>query len=249
LEINRETGQLATALTPPELIEAEVYLVVPPEAAQWAEASGLPTPPETYDVISAPIAKSPDVHIASPEMLSQIGGKLRISGTAAGDSFEYYRLQVGQGLHPTTWVQIGENRSTPVKDGVLGEWDTNNLNGLYTIQLMVVDEQQLVKTDFIQITVDNQAPRVVIHYPGQEQELFLSNDYVIFQTIIEDNSIERVDYYLDDELIGSLRNDPFSFPWIPKLGRHALEVVALDRAGNIEKATVDFSVIPGGNSP
>jgi len=249
LEINRETGQLATALTPPELIEAEVYLVVPPEAAQWAEASGLPTPPETYDVISAPITKSPDVHIASPEMLSQIGGKLRISGTAAGDSFEYYRLQVGQGLHPTTWVQIGENRYTPVKDGVLGEWDTSNLNGLYTIQLMVVDEQQLVKTDFIQITVDNQAPRVVIHYPGQEQELFLSNDYVIFQTIIEDNSIERVDYYLDDELIGSLRNEPFSFPWIPKLGSHALEVVALDRAGNIEKATVDFSVIPGGNSP
>jgi hypothetical protein len=90
---------------------------------------------------------------------------------------------------------------------------------------------------------------VVIYYPGHEQELFLSNDYVIFQTIIEENSIERVEYYLDGELIGSKRDQPFNFPWIPKLGSHALEVVALDRAGNIEKAMVDFSVIPGGNSP
>ena len=249
LEINRETGQLATALTPPELIDAQVYLVVPPIAAQWAEASGLPTPPETYDVISAPLTKSPEVRIASPEMLSQIAGRIVIRGTATGDTFEFYRLQVGQGLNPTSWVQIGENRSTPVKNGVLGEWDTGDSNGLYTIQLMVVDEQQLVETDFIQVTVDNQAPQVTIHYPSQNQELTMSSDYIIFQTIIVDNSIERVDYYLNDELIGSQRNKPFSFPWIPILGSHILEVAALDRAGNIEKAVVDFSVIPKGNSP
>ena len=54
---------------------------------------------------------------------------------------------------------------------------------------------------------------------------------------------------LNDELIGSQRNKPFSFPWIPMLGSHILEVAALDRAGNIEKAVVDFSVIPNSNSP
>jgi hypothetical protein len=248
-EINRETGQLATALTPPELIDSQVYLVVPPSAAQWAEASGLTTPPETYDVISLPVTKSPDVQIASPEMLSQIAGRILISGTATGNSFEYYRLQVGQGLNPTSWLQIGDNHSKPVNKGVLGEWDTSDLNGLYTMQLMVVDEQQLVETDFIQVTVDNQVPQVTIHHPGQNQELTLSNLYIIFQTTIIDNLIERVDFYLDDELIGSLRNEPFSFPWIPKLGNHTLEVVAHDRAGNIGKASVDFSVIPGGNSP
>ena len=249
LEINRETGQLATALTPPELIDSQVFLVVPPAAAQWAEVSGLPTPPETYDVISAPVTKSPDVRIASPEMLSQISGGIVISGTAAGDSFEYYRLHVGQGLNPTSWLQIGENHSTPVKEGVLGEWNTGDLNGLFTIQLMVVDEQQLVESDFIQVTVDNLAPNVTIHYPNQNQELTLSSDYIIFQTIIVDNSIERADFYLDDELIGSLRSEPYSFPWTPDLGSHTLEVIALDRAGNIERAVVEFSVIPGGNSP
>ncbi len=249
LDVNRDTGHLATAFTPPELIDSQVYLVIPPAAAQWAEASGLPTPPETYDVISAPPANSRDVHIASPKMLSQIAGKFLIHGTAAGNSFEYYRLQAGQGINPTSWLQIGENSYSPVEGGVLAEWDTTDLNGLYTIQLMVVNDQQLVEIDSIQVTIDNIPPGIAIQYPSQNQDLTLDSDYIVFQTTIVENSIERVDYYLDDRLIGTLRNEPYSLPWIPQLGSHSLKIIALDRAGNSKQTTVDFSVIPERNSP
>jgi len=35
-QVNRETGRLATVFTPPELIEEKIYLVTPPNAAEWA---------------------------------------------------------------------------------------------------------------------------------------------------------------------------------------------------------------------
>ena len=38
--INNQTGRLATIYTPTEFLEEKVYLVVPPEAADWARAAG-----------------------------------------------------------------------------------------------------------------------------------------------------------------------------------------------------------------
>lgn len=45
-QINRETELLATVFTPPELIEEQVYMLIPPIATEWATNAGLPFPPE-----------------------------------------------------------------------------------------------------------------------------------------------------------------------------------------------------------
>ncbi len=44
-QIDTATGQLADANTPPERIATQVFLVLPPEAQEWARAKGLPQPP------------------------------------------------------------------------------------------------------------------------------------------------------------------------------------------------------------
>jgi membrane peptidoglycan carboxypeptidase len=149
--INRETNLLATVFTLPQLIEERVYLVVPPEARSWAESAGLAIPPANYDVIQAP-PFDPDVNILSPELFSEVNGKVIITGTAAGTDFVSYRILVGQGLNPQEWIQVAEGTES-VTNGPLAEWDTSELSGLYAVQLQVVRSDQRVDTAIIQVTV------------------------------------------------------------------------------------------------
>jgi membrane peptidoglycan carboxypeptidase len=149
--VNRETGLLATVFTLPQLVEDRVYLVVPAEARSWAESAGLEIPPATYDVIQAPQI-NPNVNITSPELFAEVSGRVKITGTAAGENFASYRVLVGQGLNPQEWIQVAEG-NRPVTNNVLAEWDTNGLSGLYAVQLQVVRSDQRVETAIIQVTV------------------------------------------------------------------------------------------------
>jgi membrane peptidoglycan carboxypeptidase len=153
-QVNRETGYLATVFTPPELVEARVYMAVPPEAKEWAEAAGLPTPPTSYDTVQTPPV-SPDVHITAPAMFAELHGAVEIIGTASGADFAYYRLEYGQGLNPQTWVQIGSNVTTPVEEGILSTWDTTGLNGLYALRLLVVRGDMRVEHAVILVSLAN----------------------------------------------------------------------------------------------
>jgi membrane peptidoglycan carboxypeptidase len=149
--INRETGLLATVFTLPQLIEERVYLVVPSEARSWAESAGLAVPPSAYDVIQAPQLNA-EVQVTSPALFTEVSGTVNIEGTAAGSDFLSYRVLVGQGLNPQEWILVAEG-SEPVTNGLLAEWDTNGLMGLYAIQLQVLRSDQRVDTAISQVTV------------------------------------------------------------------------------------------------
>ena len=150
--INRETGLLATVFTPPELIENHVYLLVPENARDWARSAGLEIPPASYDAIQAPPV-NPTVNITLPGLFAEVSDVVKIVGTASGDDFAYYRLQVGKGLNPQEWIQLGSDVISPVEDGVLAEWDTGGLSGLYAVQLQVVRTDQRVDMAVIQVTI------------------------------------------------------------------------------------------------
>lgn len=152
--INKETGLLATVFTPEHLVEKRVFMSIPSEAQFWAIGANLPIPPTQYDTIQAQTPLS-TVKITSPDMLEEITGKVSIKGTAGGDNFSYYRLQYGQGLYPQNWAQIGTNIKQPVNNGSLAEWDTTGLHGLYTIQLMVIQTDNSLKTSTIQVSINN----------------------------------------------------------------------------------------------
>jgi membrane peptidoglycan carboxypeptidase len=149
--VNRETGLLATVFTLPQLIEERVYLVVPADARSWAEGAGLDIPPANYDVIQAPRFDE-NVNITTPALFSEVNGDVEIRGTAAGEGFLSYRVLIGQGLNPREWIQIASG-GQPVTNGLLASWNTEDLNGLYALQLQVVRSDQRVDTAIIQVTI------------------------------------------------------------------------------------------------
>jgi hypothetical protein len=151
-DINRETGLLATVFTPPELIEKRVYMIVPESARDWAASAGLKVPPASYDAIQIP-SLNPKANITAPKLFADVNDVVKIVGTASGENFSYYRVQVGKGLNPQQWIQLGGDMTTPVESGVLAEWDTKGLSGLYAVQLLVVRSDQKVDSAVIQVTV------------------------------------------------------------------------------------------------
>jgi membrane peptidoglycan carboxypeptidase len=243
-QINRETGRLATVFTPPGLIDEDVYMLVPPEAHEWAAAAGIPTPPEVYDTIQPP-APSADVQITSPASFVYVRGKIMLRGSAAGDNFDSYRLQAGAGLNPQNWLLLGPDGNSPVKNGILGEWDTQGLDGLYALRLLVVRADQTADTATIQVTVDNTPPRARVLYPLPEAVLHLSADRTItFQAEASDSAgIQRLEWLVDGEVAGQNLVAPFSYAWQASIGTHSLAVRAYDLAGNqSETAQIQFSV-------
>jgi membrane carboxypeptidase/penicillin-binding protein PbpC len=242
--INTQTGRLATIYTPTEFLEEKVYLVVPPEAQEWATAEGLPIPPDTYDVVFNQGSPGQTASILSPAIFSYVSGQVEISGNAGGENFDFYRLQIGEGLNPRQWLQIGEDSSIPVENDTLATWDTSGLNGLFAVRLQVVAKDQSVETISIQVTVDNQAPSVQVIYPSEGQIFtYPEEKEIAFQVQATDNlGLARLEFWLDGRMISSLSNPPYAAPWSGTPGEHELEIRALDQAGNVTVVLVPFSL-------
>jgi membrane carboxypeptidase/penicillin-binding protein len=245
--INRETGKLATLFTPLDQVEERVYLVPPPEAMDWAEAVGLEQPPREYDTLTSEVAEVPGVEIRSPKSFDFVRGEVIVSGQASIEGFANYRLQYGEGLNPTRWVQIGDEVNTRVESGRLARWDTSDLDGLYTLQLIVVDEEGQITTSAINITIDNQPPDLVVILPEEGQRIDSSqSDGIVLQVNVEDDyGVASVSFYIDDRLLSTLSNPPFSTRWREgQPGEHRLEVEAVDLAGNHSiRGSVSFSIL------
>jgi membrane carboxypeptidase/penicillin-binding protein len=242
-QINRETGLMATVFTPPELMDERVYMLVPPVASQWAEQAGVPIPPESFDVISMPPVIE-YAQITHPQMFMNVKGEIEIRGTASGDDFQSFRLQAGQGINPRVWIQISEDLSTPVENGILATWDTHEYNGLFAIQMIVLRDGRKVDTATIQITVDNQPPEVSIPYPGVDQEFqYNFGEYITLQANASDNiGLQTVTFYVDDKEVTNQTQPPYAVPWRLNAGQHTLRVEATDLAGNSSQTSTNFIV-------
>jgi membrane peptidoglycan carboxypeptidase len=244
VQMNRETGRLATVFTPLEMIVQQTYMNVPPEAQAWAEIAGIPQPPDVYDSLQPP-PSSLQAAITTPAVFSYVNGTVIVRGTAAGEGFESYHLQVGQGLNPQRWLQIGDPVTRPVQNGILGRWNTSSLDGLFALRLLVVYADRQVETAVIQVTVDNLAPTISIVYP-EDGQLFSypSKRNINLQAEVQENiEISRVDWYVGGVLIGQTRQEPHILPWSGTVGDHILTAEAFDLAGNRGEALpVRFSL-------
>jgi membrane peptidoglycan carboxypeptidase len=243
--VNRETGKLATLFTPLDFVEERVYLIPPPEAAQWARQAGIEQPPQEYDTVYEQ-AYDPEVNIASPSPFEVLRGQVEVRGDARPDGFDYYRLQYGQGLNPTHWVQIGNDLDAPVEAGRLGRWDTAGLSGLYVLQLMVVQEGGRVETAAVPVTIDNQPPSIRLVSPaGGESFTWPVEPGVILQVEVSDDlSLARVEFYVDGRGVATATAPPYSTRWrLGTIGEHVVFATAWDSAGNrAESERVTISI-------
>ncbi len=256
--VNRETGKLATIYTPPDLVEEKVYMVLPPEAEDWLQS--LPEdqrpsiPPTEYDTIYGPNQSQAEVSITSPVAYSYIKGVVPIQGNARGGNFAFYRLVFGRGLNPTEWVQIGPDHGNQVENNLLENFDTSALeSGLYTLQLQVVGHDQQVRQATIQVTVDNEPPKVDLTYPteGSEYE-YGFDEWVNINAEVQDKyATDRVEFYKgDEEEPFDVRTvAPYNINWtLGAPGAYSFRVIAYDAAGNqAEAGPVQIHVVPKSN--
>ena len=237
VSVDAETGLRATIFTPPQLVESRVFMIVPPEARAWARQAGLPLPPEGYDMVPAS-RPDPAANLTSPAPFAYVRGTVTLRGTAAGEDFAAYRVQVGQGLNPRRWLVVAEGKQ-PVQAGVLGQWNTRGLRGLYAVQLIVADAQGRAHTATLQVTVDAQPPQIDFArpLPNETVPVPAGGALVVQADATDDLALAWVRLEVDGKPLTTLYAPPYTFAARLSAGKHALRLVAADAAGNQSTAT------------
>ena len=215
---------------------------VPSAAQPWAVSAGIQTPPTQYDTILQPPPLA-DVHISTPGLFADVRGNIQITGSATGEDFSYYRLEYGQGLDPQTWIQIGQDVTSPVDEGLLANWDSSGVDGLVALRLLVVHRDQSVKIAVSQMSVDNTPPEISVISPQAGQEFSMSQAQgIVLDAQVSDPFLVNVKIYVDNGLLAEFSSAPFSLVWQTRQGEHLLRVLATDRAGNQSEEEILFSV-------
>jgi hypothetical protein len=194
-ELDRETGLLASAATPPERRETKIFEILPLEAGDWPQKN-LPQPPST-SAGGAPLQDiDPDVAIIDPSLNGYIGGVFTVKGNARGGP---YKLEFGRGLEPQEWTAIGPEHNNEVISNTLESFDTNALEeGIYTLRL-TVNRGDGARQISIPVTIDHTPPTVVVTEPKPDQ-LYVDGDdeQVNISSLVNDVwSVGRVEFYLD----------------------------------------------------
>jgi len=244
VKLNRESGKRATVCTPPELVEERVFEILPPEAAEWVKDTNLPQPPTEYDPIGGICLATGNAVIAYPTPFSYIRGIVEITGTSKGDNYAFFRVEYGPGLFPQTWTQVEGDRGEQIENGLLQTWNTDGLDGLYSLRLVVVKNDPeggpfTFDVATIQVTVDNQPPTIRLLSPTPNQEFTAGpNTAVVIQPQAQDNlSIARVEIYVNDALADTARLAPYVIRWKPPAaGVYTIFARVYDAAGNVAES-------------
>lgn len=149
VKIDKRCGLLAADDTPASLVEEKVFLVLPDELAEWAEANGYPAPPKEKCNI-----EGSRVFIRQPAFGTVVQRPVVVLGRANSPGFVSYHLEYGAGQIPSDWKTITPPQRSPVEDGPLGTFDPTGLRpGVYTIRLVVTDRQMGDLYAFVTIQV------------------------------------------------------------------------------------------------
>ena len=222
------------------LIEDRVFQILPSGAADWIVNEGIPQPPYEYDTVQGneQAATMEAAAIALPLPFDYVRGNVSIEGSATGNDFQYYRLQYGQGMNPDKWSQLGEDNYERVDDGVLQQWDTTGLSGLYTLQLLLIRNDQQFDISTVQVTVDNEPPVVSITAPWAGQVVNIDEESIVIQPDVSDDfSVAFVEIWVDDKQVETRTIAPFATRWkIDTLGSHTIHIRAADAAGNVTRS-------------
>ncbi|MFN8376768.1 MAG: Ig-like domain-containing protein, partial [Anaerolineae bacterium] len=252
VDVNRNTGQLATSSTPASDLERRTYFVPPDTALDWWRANGQPLPPTEYDTISAPNLRS-SATILQPLPLAYVSGVVDIRGSLNAAQMQYYELSYGAGVNPGEWIQITGQQTAYSPGSSLGSWDTNGLDGIYTLRLSVVLQDNTREQATVYVTVDNVPPTITLD-AGTDASgaprlyLFPTDTVVSVQALVQDNlAIGRVEFYHNGEYLGADQDFPYSVDWeITRTGQETFTAVVFDQAGNQSSASLEVTVTRAG---
>jgi penicillin-binding protein 1C len=226
--IDRENGKLATPATPPERLEEQTFMILPPEADDWLRENGIAQPPTEESGFVSVAEFDQDAAITDPLINGYIGGEYEVKGNARGGP---WRLEYGQGGEPTEWIRIGDERGDEMQNGVLQLFDTTGLeDGAYTLRLVVNrgDGERVWTTP---VTIDNTPPTVVVSDPKPDELFVMEDDEQININVLPSDEwgIGQVEYFIDETAIATSTVAPYNERW---------EIEMRD-IGNVEQAGVE----------
>jgi hypothetical protein len=124
---------------PPRPTKTPTLTPTPVPPTPEPTATEVPTPP--YPPLPP---CNPQAHItwpASNTVSPRQPIDIRGTATALADVFNYYKVEVGVGIQPNTWMTIGDIHRYMITDGVLETWHAEGLApGPYVLQLVVVNQ-------------------------------------------------------------------------------------------------------------
>ena len=153
--IDIETGRLATVFTDLAKVSQQVFFNPPLDELAWAGAAGYPLAPVDYAVFQSGGA-SGSTAITEPINFSTVKGVITIGGKLERAGFLSYRLDLGVGLAPAQWLQVGTSQTILPQGNKLGSLDTTrHADGLYTIRIQVQRQGNLIDNSYVVILIDN----------------------------------------------------------------------------------------------
>jgi membrane peptidoglycan carboxypeptidase len=253
-DINKQNGKLASACTPPDAVEHKIFQIYPNSAADWVRDKKIPQPPKEEDGPCSATEVTGDLGIASPVLGQQVRGSVAITGTARGDNFRAYKLEVAPEAKPDQWTAIGPEHGELVTNGHLETWDTTGFDGVYRMRLTTMKKDGGAQSTDVQIVVDNQPPKVKIIHPEDKKTYVMEDDeFVSITADAQDTwAMGKVEFYMDDHKLGESTVAPYSIRWTIAMSTtsttvtetHKIKAKAFDRAGNeAESPTIEIGVM------
>ncbi len=153
IAIDRNSGLRANEFCQAN-VEERYYRVYPPDGREWANSQGIEQPPEGYCPSSNIVAT-----ITNPVDGITVRGIITMEGAATAANFSHYQVEVGVGTGPQAFAVILGPVRDIVEQGVLGVFDTTEVeNGPYTLRLVVFDQNGGAAEARTRVLVDNPLP-------------------------------------------------------------------------------------------
>jgi penicillin-binding protein 1C len=247
------SGKLATSYCSEGEVETKVFEIYPPEADDWVREREIPQPPSEHCDVHGPNLSRADVAIVQPTLLQTISGVSPIIGNAKLGGMSRFWIEYGPGMDPTSWVRITPDHGHRVENGVLTEWNTGGLDGLYTLRLGVQDGGGGIHYASVAVLVDNAPPDVTILSPEEDKTYVMDRDeWINIQAYVVDNmAMDRVEFYLNGEKLGFSTVAPYTMRWNLKMERIQPDIdwatvqPSVEMIGD-EKVTIEITQSPEG---
>jgi hypothetical protein len=193
----------------------------PDQRVHTVDLSNLaPAPPDTTP---------PTTSITSPASGSTLSGSITVSATAS-DNIGVTRVEL--------WMD-GALKATATAAPYSFTWNTTaSTNGSHTLQTKAYDAAGNVgDSSIVTVTVSNLAPSslaVSITNPKNGGTVPRNQTVDINASATDSSTITKVQFYVDNALLGTVTTAPYTYPWkVPqKRGAHSVKAQAYDAKGN-----------------
>jgi membrane peptidoglycan carboxypeptidase len=213
-------------------------------SAVVTQTSITPPPPPDPNIPVDPNAPppAPVVNVLPP-------GIIEIRGNAKGGNWTAYKVFFAPGWSPAPeqWQQIGPDKTNQVDNNVLENWNLGGLApGPYSLKVQRIENDGRITEATTQVTVDNTPPAVALAQPFPGEGFLIPDDewVDVNADVRDDNTISKVEFYMNGELFATKAVAPFTVKWTIKgAGRAEFYAIAYDGAGNkTESARVAVSI-------